>query len=275
MKKETKYIKICKNQKIKNITDKILELFKTGNIPESIALLTNPKINIPSNNWSLRNRLIALAYGTTDARGFNMWQTSNRRINKGSKAFNILAPLIIKEEEGNTEKNKLIGFRPVPVFRVEDTNGEALDYEKIEVPKFKFLEVAEKWGLKVEGIGFNSGYYGAYSPGEKKIFMASPEEEVFLHELCHAAHHKLGLLKNRTTKQKEIVAEFSGAVLVCLTNKKTDRIGNAYDYLKSYCGEKDINKEVLNLISDIDKVLNIILETEKTIKEEVLVCQIN
>jgi hypothetical protein len=150
MKKEKKYIKICRDQKIKDITNKILDLFKTGNIPESIALLTNPKINIPSNSWSLRNRLIALAYGTIDARGFNVWQSSNRRINKGSKAFNILAPLIIKEEkEGAPEKNKLIGFRPVPVFRVEDTNGETLDYEKIEVPNFKFIDVADFGGVGV------------------------------------------------------------------------------------------------------------------------------
>jgi len=275
MKEEKKYINICKNQKIKDITDKILELFKTGNIPESIALLTNPKINVPLNNWSLRNKLIALAYGTQDARGFNVWKTSNRHVNKGSKAFNILAPLIIKDDDEISEKNKLIGFRPVPVFKVEDTDGESLDYEKIEVPNFRFIEVAKKWGLEVKGIGSNSGYYGAYSPGEKKIFMASPEEEVFFHELAHAAHDKIGLLKRRNIKQREIIAEFSGAVLVCLENKKTNRIGNAYAYLKSYCGEKDINKEVLNLISDIDKVLNTILETEKLIKDEVLICKTN
>lgn len=268
IKQQKNYISICKNQKIKEVTNKILELFKTGNIPETIALLTNPKINIPSNRWSLGNRLIALAYGTHDARSFNMWNSSNRRINKGSKAFNILAPLIIKEEKENktSEKNKLIGFKPVSVFRVEDTNGAVLDYEKIEVPNFRFIEVAKKWGLKVEGISFSSGYYGAYCSKEKKIFMASPEEEVFYHELSHAAHDKLGLLKNRTKQQKEIVAEFAGAVLVCLTNKKTNRIGNAYAYLKSYCGEKDINKEVLSLISDIEKVLNLILEDDKKLK---------
>jgi len=270
MKKPKKYINICKDQKIKNITDKILELFKTGNVPESIALLTNPKINVPLNNWSLRNKLIALTYGTQDARGFNVWKTSNRHVNKGSKAFNILAPLIIRKEEGVSEENKLIGFRPVPVFKVEDTDGAVLDYEKIEVPNFRFTDVAKKWGLKIKGIASNSGYYGAYSPGEKKIFMASPEEEVFYHELAHASHDKIGLLKRRTTKQREIIAEFSGAVLVCLENKKTNRVGNAYAYLKSYCGEKDVNKEVLNLISDIDKVLNAILETEKLIKDEVI-----
>src|SRR3989344_4098871 len=73
--------------------------------------------------------------------------------------------------------NKSIGFRPQAVFKVEDTDGKSLDYQNIEIPKFRFLEVAKEWGLKVAGIGFVSNYYGAYSSSEKKILMASPEEE--------------------------------------------------------------------------------------------------
>ena len=69
------------------------------------------------------------------------------------------------------------------------------------------------------------------------------------------------------------MAEFASAVLVYMSNKKTDRLGNTYDYLKSYCGKQDINKAVLSLISDIEKVLKLILETENLIKNEVnLIC---
>jgi len=270
--KNSTYKNVC-NERIGGAINKILELFKTGNIPETIALLTNPKINIPMANWSLRNKLIAFTNGTQDARGFCSWEGSGRRIKHGSKAFYILAPCIIKTEE---EELKLIGFKPTPVFRVEDTQGKALEYENLPLPEFKFYDVAEKWGLKVESIGFSSGFYGAYSPKEKKIFMASPEEEVFFHELAHASHDRTGLLNKRTKKQKEIVAEFSSAVLIYLSNKKTERLGNAYEYLKEYCGDNDINKEVLNLISDIEKVLKLILETENLIKQGVnLICVTN
>ena len=269
------YKRVCEDPRIAEATNKILELFKTGNVPETIAILTHPRFNLPSNKWSLRNRLIMYLQGTQDARGFLMWKDAGRKVKAGSKAIYILAPKIIKQEkEDGEEENKLIGFRPQAVFKVEDTDGKPLDYQNIEIPKFRFLEVAKEWGLKVEGIGFVSNYYGAYSSSEKKILMASPEEEVYFHELSHAAHDRIGLLNKRNKEQKEIIAEFSSAVLCYLVNKTTDRVGNAYAYLKSYCGDKDVNKEVLNLISDIEKVLKLILETERSIKEnlEVLAC---
>jgi len=266
--KNTNYKNVC-NERINLAIDKILELFKSGNIPKTIALLANPKINIPLSSWSLRNKLIAFTNGTQDARGFYSWKQSGRTIKADSKAFYILAPCIIKTKEKEEETLKLIGFKPTPVFRVEDTQGRALEYENIPVPEFKFSDVAKSWGLKVEGIGFNYGLYGAYSSSEKKILMASPEEEVFFHELAHAGHDRTGLLNKRTKQQKEVIAEFTSAVLVYLSNKKTDRLGNAYGYLKFYCGEQDINRAVLNLISDIEKVLKLILETENSIKQGV------
>jgi hypothetical protein len=271
IKQQQNYKSISQDARIGDAINKILELFQSGNIPQTIALLTNPKINIPLASWSLRNKLIAFANGTQDARGFLSWKQSGRHIKANSKAFYILAPLIITEEKELESVLKLVGFKPLPVFKVEDTTGEPLEYENIPLPEFKFLDVARSWGLKVETTGFSSGCYGAYSSGDKKIFLASPEEEVFFHELAHAGHDKTGLLSKRTKEQKEIIAEFTSAVLIYLSNKKTDRLGNAYEYLKAYCKGQDINKAVLSLISDIEKVLKLILEAEKIIKSEVQV----
>lgn len=271
------YKSISQDSRISEAVGKILNLFRSGNIPQTIALLTNPRINIPLSSWSLRNKIIAFANGTEDARGFLSWKCAGRNIKPSSKAFYILAPLIIKNNEIEEDLNgpllKIVGFKPTPVFKVEDTEGQSLEYEKIELPKFKFLDVAKFWGLEVKATSFNSCVYGSYSPSEKKILMASPEEEVFFHELAHASHDRTGLLKKRTKEQKEIVAEFASAVLVYLSNKETNRLGNAYDYLKIYCGEQDINKAVLSLISDIEKVLKLILEAERLIQEEAsLIC---
>lgn len=276
-KNKQNYKSISQDSRISEAVGKILNLFKSGNIPQTIALLTNPKINIPLSSWSLRNKLIAFANGTGDARGFLSWKDSGRHIKANSKAFYILAPLIIKNDKAEEDLNepllKIVGFKPIPVFRSEDTDGLPLEYEKIDLPKFRFLDVAKSWGLEVKATGFSSGVYGSYSSTEKQILMASPEEEVFFHELAHASHDKIGLLKKRTKEQKEIVAEFASAVLVYMSNKKTERLGNAYDYLKAYCGEQDINKSVLSLISDIEKVLKLILETKNLIKQEVnLIC---
>jgi hypothetical protein len=273
------YKKVSEGQKdgrIQEAINKILELFQSGNIPQTIALLTNPRINIPLSSWSLRNKLIAFANGTTDARGFLSWKQAGRHLKQGSKAVYILAPLIIQNKDADKTEEpllRLVGFKPIPVFKVEDTEGQPLEYENIKLPEFRFLEVAKSWGLEVEAIGSNDGFYGCYSPSEKKILMASPEEEVFYHELAHASHDRTGLLSRRTRQQKEIVAEFASAVLIYLSNKETDRLGNAYEYLKAYSGGQDINKAVLSLISDIEKVLKLILETENLIKQEVsLIC---
>lgn len=268
------YKNIC-NERISEAISKILDLFHSGNIPQTIALLTNPRTNLPLSSWSLRNKLIAFTNGTQDARGFLSWQQAGRHLKYGSRSFFILAPLIIQKEAEKEQQPllKLVGFKPIPVFRAEDTEGEPLVYENIPLPDFKFLDVARSWGLEVKTTGFSSGVYGCYCPSDKKILMASPEEEVFFHELAHASHDRTGLLYKRTKEQKEIVAEFASAVLIYLSNKKTDKLGNAYDYLKAYCGKQDISKAVLSLISDIEKVLKLILESENLIKNEVnLIC---
>lgn len=263
------YKSISQDQRISEAVQKILNLFESGNIPETIALLTNPKENTPSSSWSLRNKLIAFANGTLDARGFFSWKEAGRQIKANSKAFYILAPLIVKDEEDSKEiLSKVVGFRPIPVFKVEDTQGRPLENENIPLPNFRFLDVAKHWGLEVKTTSFNSSVYGSYIPSKKTILIASPEEEVFFHELAHAGHDRTGFLNIRTKEQREIIAEFASAVLIYLSSKKTNRIGNAYEYLKSYCKGQNVNKAVLNLISDIEKILKLIIETEKKIEKE-------
>ena len=104
MKQDTStYKNICKDSRIAEATNKILELFRTGNVPETIAILTHPKIKLPSNKWSLRNKLIMYLQGTQDARGFLMWKEAGRTIKAGSKSIYILAPNIIKKESEEKE----------------------------------------------------------------------------------------------------------------------------------------------------------------------------
>ncbi len=57
------------NNRTKEVLTGILERFQTGDIPEAIALATNPKFQVPSNQWSLMNRTLMVIAGTADARG--------------------------------------------------------------------------------------------------------------------------------------------------------------------------------------------------------------
>ena len=127
------------NEKVKQALESIVKRFKEGDIPEAIAYSMFPIPNIPASRWSLLNRTLMFFAGTIDARGFRQWEEVGRHVKKGSKAFTILAPRFIKKdtEEDKEAKSILVGFLAVPVFRVEDTEGKPLDYQKIELPELR------------------------------------------------------------------------------------------------------------------------------------------
>jgi len=56
--------------KVKQVLNDILERFKSGDIPEAIALASYPALDIPSSQWSFLNRTIMFLAGTGDARGY-------------------------------------------------------------------------------------------------------------------------------------------------------------------------------------------------------------
>lgn len=137
------------NEAINNL----INMFQNKDFPQKLALTIIKRVdeNIPSDNWSITNKIIMLMIGnTTDARGYKQWQEAGRHIKKGEKAFYILAPNTKKIKNEEDEDEYIItGFRPIPVFRYESTEGKEIphhDYKPQELPPF--LDVAEKWILK-------------------------------------------------------------------------------------------------------------------------------
>ena len=81
----------------------------------------------------------------------------------------------------------LVGFMPVPVFRYEDTEGRDLPvYQPRDPPPL--LEVAEKFGMKVQYQRLAPGVYGATDHTNKTILLATEDWDTFFHELGHAIH---------------------------------------------------------------------------------------
>jgi len=252
--------------RVKQVLDQLLDEFKDGSsIPEAIAYASFPIPNIPSAGWSLLNQLIMFYSGTKDARGFRQWKTAKRYVKKGSHSFDILVPRFSKkkDEETKEEKTILSGFICGNVFRYEDTEGEPLDYEQIELPKLPLLEVAQAWGVSVTAIPGNYEYYGYYALDTKTIALATPEEKTFFHELSHAAHQQvLGKLKRGQDPLQEIVAELSAQALCRIVGKDGDKyFGNSYRYIERYAKQMDITPHtaVLKVISDVERVLGLIL----------------
>ena len=252
--------------KVKDVLNGILEMFKSGDVPQAIAFATYPAADIPSARWSFTNRLIMYFSGTIDARGFRQWNEANRYVKKGSKAFHILVPCFkkIKDEDTGKEGEVLRFFKSAPVFRLEDTDGEPLDYQLLELPELPLLERAEEWGVSVKAIPRNYCYYGSYSKSKKEISLATAEESVFFHELAHAGHEKVkGDLQGGQDPLQEIVAELSAQALCRLVGKQAnDSIGNSYKYIEKYAEELKLSpySACMKVMSETEKVLKLILK---------------
>jgi hypothetical protein len=254
-------------RRIKEALESILACFESGDIPEAIAYSVFPAADIPSARWSLLNRTLMYMAGTMDARGFLQWKRAKRYIKKGAKAIYILVPrLVIRENGDGEEKEVLAGFLARPVFRMEDTEGELLAYQKIELPQLPLMERAEQWGIAVKPIPGNYRCYGYFSEQRKEIGLATREEGVFFHELAHAAHQRVGIdFKNIPYWRREVVAELSAAVLCKMAGKTSKYIGNHYQYIAHYAKSVDFSpvKACLEVMGDVEKVLKVILKGER------------
>src|SRR3990172_11099274 len=133
--------------RIKSACQKVMQAFESGQVLKSVALAVYPPLNIPAANWSLCNQIIVAFSGTQDARGYRQWQKAKRQVRKGEKAgIFILAPRFVKKEKEDKitgekkEETFLAGFLGVPIFAVEQTEGEPLDYQKLALPPLPLLD---------------------------------------------------------------------------------------------------------------------------------------
>ncbi len=252
--------------KINEALSGILEIFKSGKIPEAISYAAFPPFEIPAEEWSYLNRIIMWMHSTHDARGYRQWTKVGRHVKKGATAFHIFAPRFKKEEKEDGDGNiNLVGFLLVPVFRYEDTEGEPLNYLKTQINSFHLIEKAQQWGLDVHAVSGNGRYWGSYSGDAIKL--ATPEETVFFHELAHHAHKLvIGELKPGQDWKQEIVAELSAEALSRIFGLQKETTGNSYKYIESYAAQAGLSPVMacLQVIGDTEKVLKLILDVDKS-----------
>ena len=200
--------------------------------------------------------------GTMDARGFRQWQQVNRHVKKGAKAVHILVPVFKKADDSSEDNKILTGFTAKPVFRVEDTVGEPLEYEQIELPELPLLDRAKEWGLNVKAIPGSPSGYGYYNPVKKEIGLATPDELTLFHEM---AHHADKLIKGKLNKGQdplqEVTAELAAAILCQLVGKQSDSLGNSYKYISGYAVKLKMSAHsaCLRVMADTEKILKLIL----------------
>jgi len=275
--------KTCYRRQAESAAARILDAFQSGSVPKALApVFIHRKDNVPCRAWSWSNQLIVALTGFSDARGYRQWQEVGRYVRKGEKAFHILVPIVGKKsvenrETGEEEDRTFIrGFTSAPVFGLSQTAGEPLPPPDPAVmawlESLPVWEVAESWGLSVDGYNGQSGRaLGKYRHGSG-IALGVENLSTWAHELVHAADDRLGQLKERGQHwRSETVAELGGAVLLETLGYETesDR-GGCWEYVQSYARDAGIEpvtacQRVLKRMCDS---VALILDTAETLAGE-------
>lgn len=267
---------MTKDEIIKNAVDQLMDMFKTGRLPEQVAfsiIHRHPDDVIPSDNWSIGNRILQMLAGTSDARGYKQWQSVGRQVKKGSKAVHILAPLTCKVKDKDKltgkEVEKIIvkGYRPIPVFRYEDTDGEPLPCREYDpsMNRPTFFDAAEKLGISVRYAPMRSNYLGRYSVRTNSIELCSEDAIVYYHELAHAVHATLVDLRVFDDAKAEVIAEFSALVLANIAGIHGFEV-QGFDYIDRYAKDHSPNgvlKEIFGILNDVEKIVATVLSVSE------------
>jgi hypothetical protein len=253
----------------------ILELVESGDLPDAIARtrIARQAGDRPCSAWSIGNQLLCLIAGTEDARGFRQWQEAGRKVKKGARAFSILAPCTVKRTEldaagDEVERVAVVGFRGVPVFRLEDTEGEELPRVESYAPEVlpPLMDVAERLGVPVIWTASTGGAFGYHwrdlNSGRDGIVLGSHDDGVFFHELAHAAHGRVEALRGGQDARQEVIAETVAAVLCRLYGAGDGTLRTSVDYIAGYAKGERPERAIMRYLADVDRVLDVILSPE-------------
>lgn len=181
--------------------------------------------------------------------GYQTWKKLKRKVKKGEKAINILAPIIVDKDE------KIVGFRKVNVFDISQTKGKPLPKLDIDIEGNnkkllkKLLIYCNKNNIKVYFRKLNENLYG-YNKNNliviNKNKSINTQINTLIHELSHEKLHKYSKLNKQ---EKEIQAE-AVAYVIC---KYFNLNPKSFNYLELYDGNYEKIMKNLEVISNCVK----------------------
>lgn len=260
-------------EKIQAAAVKLLQMFEAGNFPEIAkrSILMKSYGKSPCAKWSIGNIITILLAGTSDARGFRQWEQVGRKVKRGAKALHILGPCtyiktVTNPDTGEEKKEPYIkGFRPIPVFAFESTEGSEFEKASFNPPAPPPLfEVAARYGIKVSYDAFAGQALGSCKTDGSEITLRAHDADVWFHELAHAVDARLsgGKLKGGQDTEQETVAELTSGVL-CQFYNISGYECQAWQYIKHYNNdspEKAI-KQIYSLLGRVEAIIGDILQT--------------
>ncbi|HLJ25666.1 MAG TPA: ArdC family protein [Candidatus Angelobacter sp.] len=222
-------------------------------------------------NYSFQNILLIASQRPTATKvaGIRAWNELGRRVRRGEKGIMIFAPLIgykrnAAEPDAKTDKPepRLVGFRSVYVFDVEQTEGEELPElsntvtgevgDKLD----RLIEFTEAQTIKLEFSDTIAPARGMSYGGLIRILPELEESETFatlIHELAHEMLHKAERRTMTTQAVRETEAE-AVAFVVCHALGLETGTGSS-DYIQLYHGDANLLKESLEVVQRTSNVI--------------------
>ena len=187
-----------------------------------------------------------------------------RHVRQGSRAFYILGPVFVKKplDDSNPdgeEVDVLVGFKGIPVFRYEETEGADLPTYKPKDPP-PLLDVAEKFGMRVNYLRLSAGIYGMTDYERQVITLATEDWTVFWHELAHSIHRSYEPKTSHGQEpEAEAVAQLVAATLASLYGRPDDSF--SWTYVASQArssSPKQVGALCMRVLDRAKKVLDLI-----------------
>lgn len=252
--------------RVEAATNRLIDLFASGELPTHIARtwIRTQQNDRPCASWSWGNQVLMMLADTEDARGYRQWEAVGRHVKKGARAFYILAPLTRKITKKDVDPDtgeevertfvQVYGFKAIPVFRVEDTEGAPITYPNYAPPTPPPLQaVAAAWGYTVTYGPGDGQCFGWTNAAIKRIHLMTEEPGTFWHELGHAADARHHDLKGGQQPDEEIVAETVAAVLALTHGQDLGRLGYTRAYIEGYAqaAKKSPTAAIMGLLERI------------------------
>ncbi len=265
----------------RDVASRIVDAFREPErLPAALApIFIHRADDVPCRKWSWHNQFLVALAGTVDARGIRQWNKVGRKVKKDSGALWILAPCVRKvveqdDDGAEHERQVVYGFRSVPVFAVEDTEGDALpdrdDRYDSWVKQLPLMEVAEAWGINVGTFthtrGAPLGYYRHARNGNEALMLGVENLSTWAHELVHAADRRVTNFKGGK-QHNEVVAELGGAVLLeCLGMQHDADLGGAFCYIQNYAASanKDVVRACVEVLDRVCNCVQLIVDTAES-----------
>ncbi len=223
----------------------------------------------------------------TRVAGFYAWKDLGRFVKKGEKGIQILAPMVghrrrrdaADDEQNANQEGKpapvLIGFRPVYVFDVAQTEGADLpEFEhsisgEVGEHRNRLIEFLAQQNIALEyseniapALGVSYGGKIAILPGQTK----AGEFVTLVHEAAHELLHKSDRRTMTTATVRETEAEAVAFIVGQAIGLEMGRASS--DYIQMYAGNAALLAESLEVVQRTSAIILGAISVETSVAQD-------